>query len=46
MGKRPYQAPTLRKHGSVAAVTQQNKTGTFLDFSFNAGTPITSITLS
>ncbi|MFD2239257.1 hypothetical protein [Aureimonas populi] len=46
MSKLAYSAPTLRKHGSMTALTQQNQSGTFLDVGFTAGTPLDQLTLS
>lgn len=44
--KLAYVKPELKAHGSVEDVTQANTTGTKLDFTFVAGTPLTSLTLS
>jgi hypothetical protein len=46
MAKKQYSTPAVRSHGSMTAVTLQNRTGTFLDFAFSAGTPVSQITLS
>lgn len=44
--KLAYVKPELKAHGSVEDVTQANSTGTRLDFTFEAGTLVTSLTLS
>jgi len=46
MTKAVYEAPVLRSHGKVEAVTKGGSTGTALDAAFPAGTPFTDLTLS
>lgn len=41
-----YQAPVLRAHGKVEAVTKGGTTGSSLDATFPAGTPFADVTLS
>lgn len=44
--KLAYTAPRLVRHGSVEVLTKGSATGSFLDASFNAGTPIPDLTFS
>ncbi|AVL52649.1 putative RiPP precursor [Roseobacter denitrificans] len=46
MTKAVYEAPVLRSHGKVEAVTKGGSTGSSLDAAFPAGTPFTDLTLS
>lgn len=46
MTKLPYQAPTLRAHGKVEAITEMNSGGTRLDAPFEAGDLISDLTSS
>lgn len=46
MTKRQYTTPTIHAHGAMTAITKQNQSGTFIDFSFSAGTPVSQLTLS
>ncbi len=41
-----YSAPKLTKHGLMSKVTQGMSTGTVLDATFPAGTPVGDITFS
>lgn len=44
--KKSYHAPQLTKVGSFETVTQQNKTGNYIDMTFTGGTLVGSLTLS
>ncbi|WP_299966742.1 lasso RiPP family leader peptide-containing protein [uncultured Roseobacter sp.] len=46
MTKVAYEAPVLRAHGKVEAVTKGGTTGTSLDAAFPVGTPFSDVTLS
>lgn len=46
MTKAIYEAPVLRSHGTVEAVTKGGATGTSLDAAFPVGTPFSDVTLS
>lgn len=46
MTKAVYEAPVLRAHGKVEAVTKGGTTGTSTDASFPAGTPFADVTFS
>jgi len=46
MTKAVYEAPVLRAHGKVEAVTKGGTSGSSLDASFPAGTPFSDLTLS
>lgn len=46
MTKAIYEAPVLRSHGTVEAVTKGGSTGTSLDAAFPVGTPFSDVTLS
>ncbi len=41
-----YQAPQLRVHGSLEALTQGNSTGNYIDATFPGGTPVSQLTFS
>ncbi|AFZ34362.1 hypothetical protein Sta7437_0771 [Stanieria cyanosphaera PCC 7437] len=46
MSKKAYTQPQLSVHGNVETLTQKTKVGTKLDASFEAGTPLTELTIS
>lgn len=46
MTKSKYEAPILRQHGAVEAITKMNLGGSATDAVFSASTPITDITTS
>ncbi|MEO9652448.1 MAG: lasso RiPP family leader peptide-containing protein [Roseobacter sp.] len=46
MTKATYEAPVLRSHGTVEAVTKGGSTGASTDASFPVSTPFADITLS
>lgn len=46
MTKKQYVTPAVRSHGSMTAVTLQNRTGNFIDATFAGGTPVNQLTLS
>lgn len=46
MTKSVYEAPVLRSHGTVEAVTKGGSAGTSLDAAFPTGTPFGDVTLS
>lgn len=46
MTKAVYEAPVLRAHGKVEAVTKGGSTGSSLDAAFPVGTPFADVTLS
>jgi hypothetical protein len=41
-----YEAPVLRVHGTLEAMTHGGSSGTTLDAAFPAGTPFSSLTFS
>lgn len=46
MTKAPYEAPVLRAHGKVEAVTKGTSNGINLDAAFPIGTPLPDLTVS
>ncbi|MEM7686623.1 MAG: lasso RiPP family leader peptide-containing protein [Pseudomonadota bacterium] len=46
MKKSVYEAPVLRQHGAVEAITKMNLGGSTTDSVFSASTPLSDITTS
>lgn len=41
-----YEKPTIKKIGDFEAITKGNSTGRFIDFDFDAHTPVANLTFS